>query len=158
MKFDVRSAMVFLAALDPVSGRGQPPVTGSFGTQPPVLTSLAINDMATTVSRAAQRLDLRHVVAGARPSEYRISARADMANALWMPYVTPLQLGSWQSLIGRGVSVCDGRRSGYRLQLYLQVRTQLGGTVHIVKSQRVIVPQQIESNIVSDAICVVDDP
>jgi hypothetical protein len=157
MKQGARSAVVLLAALAPVWRGLQPPVAATFGTQPPVLTSLAINDTATTVSRSARALDLKHVVAGARPVEYRISARADMANALWMPYVTPLQLAAWQSLIDRGAAACDGRRSGQRLQLYLQVRTELGGTVHIVSGQRVIVPQKIESNVVSDAICVVNE-
>gem|GEM_PF-1996124 len=156
MKQGVRSAVILLAALPRVVG-SQPPVAAPFATQPSVLISLAINDTATAVSRAARVLALNHVVAGARPVEYRISARADMANALWMPYMTPLHLGAWQSLIGRGTTTCDGNPSGRRLQLFLQVRTALGGTVHIVNGQRVLVPQKIESNIVSDAICVLPD-
>lgn len=157
MKLRARVVGALLAAIVPDVVAPQPPIPALFGTQPPVLTSLVINDTATTVSRDARILDLKHVVAGARPSEYRISARADMANSLWMPYATPLQLGAWQSLIDRSASACDGKRAGQRLQLYFQVRTELGGTVHIVSGQRVIVPQKVESNIVSDAICVVSD-
>ena len=157
MKHRSRVVVAVGAALVPHVVAPQPPPSAPFGAQPPVLTSLAINDTATTASRGARMLDLKHVVAGARPSEYRISARADMANSLWMPYATPLQLRAWQSLIDRSASACDGKRAGQRLQLYFQVRTELGGTVHIVSGQRVIVPQKIESNIVSDAICVVSD-
>jgi hypothetical protein len=159
MKQGVRSAAVFVAMVLPGILAGQAATPS--GTQPPVLTSLAINDTATTVARSAVALELTHAVAGSRPTEYRISARADMANALWLPYVTPLQLRGWQSLLDRGVSAsasaCDGRRAGQRLQLFLQLRSALGGSVHIVNGQRVLLPQQVESNIVSDAICVVND-
>jgi hypothetical protein len=122
--------------------------------QPPVIVSFAINDTATTVSGAAAAITLVHATAGARPVEYRVSARADFANALWLPYATPLRLTGWQGLVQHGAK-CDGGADGQRLLLFLQVRADMGGTVHIVNGQRVMVPQKIESNVVSDAICVV---
>ncbi len=123
--------------------------------QPPVLTRLQINGGAATVSDSAGPLFLEHGIAGAVPTEYRVSARADMADARWEPYAVPLQRRSWHTLVSH--APCDGARPGERLQLFLQVRAEMGGEVRIVNGQRVLMPQKIESNIVSDAICVVSD-
>lgn len=125
--------------------------------QPPVIAGLFINDTARTVSDRADVLELRIVIAGTIPTEFRVSGRADMANALWSVYVTPLKLRGWQSLVSR--ESCDdknhsGAPRGRKLLLYLQARAALGGIVQVVDGQRVVVPQNIESNIVSDSICV----
>jgi hypothetical protein len=123
--------------------------------QPPVLTRFTINDGAATVLRSAAPLRLSHVVTG-RPVEYRVGVRADFANSLWLPFAAPLELRAWQGLVPGGVA-CDGRADAHELRLYLQVRSDIGGTVQIVNGQRVVVPQKVESNVVSDAICVVPD-
>lgn len=124
--------------------------------QPPVLLNFSINDSSATVTRAAATLTLTHAVAGTRPSEYRVGVRADFANALWLPYTTPLRVSGWQSLAGAGAP-CGTRGEGKRLQLYLQVRAELGGTVHIVNGQRTVVPEKVESNVLGSAICVLPD-
>ena len=134
----------------------QPP-TQALKQQPPVIAGLFINDSTSTISDRAETLELRVVIAGTAPTEYRVSGRADMANALWSGYVTPLKLRGWQSLVSR--ESCDdpkhyGAPRGRKLHLYLQARVALGGNVQVVNGQRVVVPQNIESNIVSDSICV----
>jgi hypothetical protein len=158
MMHDFQVALVLLVLSGATAGRVQPQPRVIDEQQPSVLTGLAINGTAATVSRNQERLDLTHVVAGTRPTEYRISARADMANALWMPYSPPLHLRGWQSLLDRNAAACDRYTAGRRLELFLQVRTELGSSVRIVNGQRVLRPQKVESNIVSDSICVVPDP
>lgn len=120
-----------------------------------MLTRLRINGNAATAMRDESPLRLEHGMAGALPIEYRVSARADMADAQWAPYAAPLQLRNWHALVSR--TPCDGAQAGERLLLFLQVRAEMGGDVRIVNGQRVLVPQRIESNIVSDAICVISD-
>lgn len=146
--------LLALVALACSSALAQQASLAATRAQPPVLTHFAINDTATITSGSTMTLDLVHTLAGAPPSEFRVSARADFENALWLPYSKPLRLTGWQSLIGRDAA-CDGRRAGQRLQLYLQVRADLGGEVQIVNGQRELVPRKVESNVVSDAICVV---
>ncbi len=121
--------------------------------QPPVLTRLRLNGNAATVAADGTPLLLEHGIAGAAPTEYRVSARADMADARWASYAVPLQLRGWHALVSR--APCDGAQAGERLLLFLQVRAEMGGAMRIVNGQRVLMPQRIESNIVSDAICVV---
>jgi hypothetical protein len=147
-------ATAVLTALAATPVLAQASVAGVGRAQPPVLTRFAINDTATVTTAQVVALELAHALAGSPPTEFRVSARADFANALWMPYTTPLRLTGWQSLMTRDAP-CDGRRPGQRLQLYLQVRADLGGEVQIVNGQRELVPRKVESNVVSDAICVV---
>jgi hypothetical protein len=129
----------------------QPPAS-----QPPVILGFAINDSAATVTKSANALILSHVLAGTTPVAYRVGVRADFANALWLPYTTPLRVSGWQGLVQDGAA-CDGRVAGQRLQLFFQVRAEIGGTVRIVNGQRTDVPSKVESNVVSDAICVVPE-
>lgn len=124
--------------------------------QPPVLTLLQLNANAATVQRGGAPILLEHGIAGTLPTEYRVSARADMAGARWERYAIPLRLRDWHALVSH--APCDGARPGERLLLFLQVRAEMGGEVRIVNGQRGLTPKKIDSNIVSDAICVVTEP
>ena len=52
------------------------------GRQPPVITAFALDDGAA-VTAGQMPVVLTHTVVGATPSEYRVSARADFARAVW---------------------------------------------------------------------------
>lgn len=123
--------------------------------QPPVIIAFSINEGAESVVRAAPLVRLVHEVAGTPPAEYRVSARADFAGALWQPYSLPLRLTGWTAMVRPGER-CEGRLAGHRLVLFLQVRAEIGGVVRIVNGQRTVVPQKVESNVVSDTICAAD--
>lgn len=128
--------------------------------QPPVIVRFSINDTANIVHKSTGALQLVHSLAGTRPVEYRVSVRADFQNALWLPYTPNTQLTGWQAFlqsVAKTGNGCGGRSDAVRLQLFLQVRSDLGGTVTIVNGQRVVVPQKVESNVVSDTICVIDN-
>ena len=120
--------------------------------QPPVIIAFNINSGAASASRSLPLLRLVHELTGVHPYEYRVSARADFAGASWLPYSAALQLSGWTALIKPGAH-CDGALVGQRLILFLQVRAEIGGAVRIVNGQRVVVPQKVESNVVSASVC-----
>lgn len=116
--------------------------------QPPVLMSFALNNGAE--STKAGSLVLEHTVAGANPTDYRVSSRSDFEGATWMPYETRLTTDSrhWRTG-GR----CEA--AGFsRLLLFLQVRRRAGEEVRIVAGKRALVPVWLESNVLADSICV----
>ena len=118
--------------------------------QPPVLTVFSINGGADTVSAAVPSVALVHTVVGARPSEYRISRRADFAGAPWLPYVPTPAVRDWYDA---GGEPCAAARGSRRVTLYLQVRSNLGEEVRIVDGQRQLVPARVESNVLRATIC-----
>jgi hypothetical protein len=63
--------------------------------QPPVLTAFSINGGADTVSTSDLSLTLTHSIVGTRPSEYRVSRRADFAGARWELYAGPISMRDW---------------------------------------------------------------
>lgn len=116
--------------------------------QPPVLMTFALNNGAETTR--AGSLVLAHTIAGANPTDYRISSRSDFEAATWMPYETRLTTDSrhWRTG-GR----CEA--AGFsRLLLFLQVRRRAGEEVRIVAGKRTLVPVWLESNVLADSICV----
>lgn len=121
--------------------------------QPPVIIAFAVHDSAATISRSVSELHLAHRVTGLRPLEFRVSARADFAGALWQPYRADLRLSGWVAYVQTGMR-CNNGMPGDRLTLFLQVRADIGSAVQIVNGQRAVVPQRVESNVVSDNICV----
>jgi hypothetical protein len=142
--------VVFLLALpaalleSPACAWGQKPKE-----QPPVLTAFSINGV-DTVSAADLSVALVHTVVGARPSEFRVSRRADFAGARWEPYAVPLTLRDWYDPAGQ---TCDTNRPSHRVTLYLQVRATLGDEVRVVDGQRQIVPARVESNVLRATVC-----
>ena len=117
--------------------------------QPPVLMSFALNDGAETAT-AGSALLLTHTIAGANPTDYRISSRSDFEGAMWMPYEKRISTDSrhWRTG-GR----CE--TAGFsRLLLFLQVRRRAGEDVRIVAGKRTLVPVWLESNVLADSICI----
>jgi hypothetical protein len=117
--------------------------------KPPVLTTFALDNGAATV-KAGAALVLAHTVAGAVPTEYRISARGDFEGSTWMAYDTRLTTDSrqWRTTPG-----CESPGSS-RLLLFLQVRRHAGEEVRIVAGKRTLVPVWLESNVLADSICI----
>lgn len=124
-------------------------------TRLPVLLSFALQDSAGTIARTELRLRLSHSAAGMKPNEFRVSARGDFLGAAWQPYERDFRLGGWSAYLSGG-SRCSNGVAGVRLVLFLQLRAELGGAVQIVNGQRTVVAQKIESNVLSDEICVLD--
>jgi hypothetical protein len=120
---------------------------------PPVLTQFSINDRAARVSATRTTLTLTHQLAGGVPTEFRVSARADFANTLWLPYTTPLRLAGWQPLVTGGVP-CGETERGLLLRLFLQVRIA-GGDESAPRGNRPV--PRTESNVVSASVCVTRD-
>ena len=120
------------------------------GGQPPVLTAFAINSGADTVSAAVSVVRLDHTVVGTRPSEYRVSHRADFAGAAWLPYVAAPTLRDWYDAAGEW---CDATHTARRIVLHLQVRASVGEEVRIVDGQRQLVPARVESNVLRATVC-----
>jgi hypothetical protein len=118
--------------------------------QPPVLTAFSINAGADSVLTNDVSVTLTHIVVGARPSEFRVSHRADFAGAPWMPYTTPLSVRDWYD--GSGAT-CTTSQASHRVTLYLQVRANVGEEVRIVEGQRQLVPANVESNVLRASIC-----
>jgi hypothetical protein len=118
--------------------------------QPPVITAFAINGGSDTVSASAGTISLAHTVVGARPSEYRVSHRADFAGSSWLAYTSSLVIRDWYD--GTGVS-CDRGQPSHRVTLYMQVRATVGEEVRIVDGQRQLVPARVESNVLRATIC-----
>jgi len=118
--------------------------------QPPVITVFTINGGADSVSAADASVSLTHIVVGARPSEYRVSHRADFAGARWTPYAAPLTIRDWYD--GSGAA-CVVSHPSHRVILFLQVRANVGEEVRIVDGQRQLVPASVESNVLRATIC-----
>jgi hypothetical protein len=118
--------------------------------QPPVLTTFAINGGVDTVSSAEAVVTLDHALVGARPSEYRVSHRADFSGAAWIPYLAAPSLRDWYDASG---AACDAKRPSHRVTFYLQVRASVGEEVRIVDGQRQLVPARVESNVLRATIC-----
>jgi hypothetical protein len=118
--------------------------------QPPVLTAFSINAGVDSVSSANDAVVLTHTVVGTRPTEFRVSHRADFAGARWAPYAAPLTIRDWYER--SGIS-CHASRSSHRVTLYLQVRATVGEEVRIVDGQRRLVPATVESNVLGANIC-----
>ncbi len=118
--------------------------------QPPVLTAFSINGGTDTVSVTVPAVRLDHTVVGTRPSEYRVSHRADFARATWLPYVAAPTFRDWYDAGGEW---CDASHTGRRVVLYLQVRASVGEEVRIVDGQRHLVPARVESNVLRAMVC-----
>jgi len=118
--------------------------------QPPVLTAFSINGGTDTVSVTVPAVRLDHTVVGTRPSEYRVSHRADFARATWLPYVAAPTFRDWYDA---GGDWCDASHTGRRVVLYLQVRASVGEEVRIVDGQRHLVPARVESNVLRAMVC-----
>src|SRR5437016_2775876 len=63
--------------------------------KPPVLTAFTINGGADSVAVSAPFVTLVHTIVGARPTEYRVSHRADFAGALWVSYLLAPVVRDW---------------------------------------------------------------
>ncbi len=120
------------------------------GGQPPVLTAFSINGGSDTVAASSTAIALVHTTVGARPSEYRVSHRADFLGARWEPYADTPMLRDWYEASG---DPCDAARPSHRVTLYLQVRATLGEEVRIVDGQRQLQPARVESNVLKASIC-----
>ena len=118
--------------------------------QPPVLTAFSINGGVDTVLATDPSVALVHTVVGARPSEYRVSRRADFSGARWEPYTAPLSIRDWYDPAG---PACSSNRQSHRVTLYFQVRATLGEEVRVVDGQRQIVPARVESNVLRATVC-----
>jgi hypothetical protein len=147
-----RRALSFLAiwltgfpGQHPVAARAQRAVE-----QPPVLTAFSINAGLDTISMADPSITLNHTIVGTRPSEYRVSRRADFAGARWEPYQTTITLRDWYDASG---PVCDSTRASHRVTLFLQVRAPLGEEVRVVDGQRQLVAARVESNVLRATVC-----
>ena len=141
---NVLSLPLALLAL-PAFGQGTPH-------QPPVLMAFALNNGAENAK--AGRLVLAHAIAGANPTEYRVSARSDFDGAVWMSYEPrpTADARHW-----RAGGRCEA--AGFsRLVLFLQVRRRAGEEVRIVAGKRTLVPVWLESNVLADSICIESAP
>src|SRR5437868_4171337 len=118
--------------------------------QPPVITAFSINAGADSVSATDAAVSLTHTVVGARPSEYRVSHRADFAGARWMPYASLLTIPDWYDRSG---AACVALHPSHRVTLFFQVRANVGEEVRIVDGQRQLVPASVESNVQRATIC-----
>jgi hypothetical protein len=148
------AALTALVAMAPAA-RAQRAGPGSSGPptpaqQPPVLTALSINGGADTIPATDLSVTLVHTVVGARPSEYRVSHRADFAGASWLPYTAVPALRDWYDSAGEP---CDASKTTRRTTLYFQVRAALGEEVRIVDGQRQIAPARVESNVLRASVC-----
>lgn len=124
-------------------------------TRPPVLLTFALQDSAGSISGAEPRLRISHSTSGMKASEFRVSSRADFVGAAWQPYKLDIRLVDWRAYVLTGPR-CSNGGTGVRLVMFMQVRADLGGAVQIVNGHRTVVAQKIESNVLSDDICVLD--
>jgi hypothetical protein len=118
--------------------------------QPPVLTTFAINGGADGVSSLEPVVSLDHTVVGLTPSEYRVSHRADFADARWLPYVPRPTLSQWFDAESKS---CDPATASHSITLFLQVRAVIGEEMRVVAGQRQLLPVRVESNVLRDVIC-----
>lgn len=115
-----------------------------------MLTLFAINGGVDTVSASEASLVLTHRTVGTRPSEYRVSVRADFAGAPWVAYVDAPTLPNWYRADGEA---CGASRTSRRVTFFFQVRATIGEEVRIADGQRQLVPSRVESNVLRDDIC-----
>lgn len=120
---------------------------------PPVLTAFSINAGAESVPSTDPSVTLTHAVVGERPSEYRVSHRADFAGAQWMPYTTPLSIRNWYDRSAAACTMSQAPALSRRVTLFLQVRAKVGETLRIADGQRQLVPSNVESNVLRATIC-----
>ena len=118
--------------------------------QPPVLTAFSINGGVDTVSTSDLLLTLTHTIVGTRPSEYRVSHRADFGGTRWEPYTPAISMRDWYDASG---PPCDSTRPSHRVTLFFQVRATLGEEVRVVDGQRQLVPARVESNVLRAIVC-----
>ena len=123
---------------------------GDGSRQPPVLTTFGINGGAESVSATAPAVTLTHTVVGARPSDYRVSRRADFAGAQWLSYAPAPLVRDWYD--GRGAT-CETMRGSHLVTLFFQVRALVGEEVRIVDGLRQLRPAHVESNVLRASIC-----
>jgi len=142
------SVAVSLAAL--LMGRSVVAPAQRAAEQPPVLTSFAINGGSDSVAISETAVALTHSIVGTRPSEYRVSHRADFAGARWEPYAASISMRDWYDGAG---PACDASRPSHRVTLFLQVRATLGEEVRVVDGQRQLVPARVESNVLRATVC-----
>lgn len=119
--------------------------------RPPVLVSFSLNGEAGS-ARAGDKLALVHTAVGPRPREYRVSTRADFVGAPWLAYeIRPL----WDASGQPTHPGCEGGgpEPAATLQVYFQVRVVLGEEIRIVNGQRTLVPLTLDSNVLTDSIC-----
>ena len=126
------------------------PAQAPQGGQPPVLTAFSINGGGDTVSINAAGVALVHTVVGTRPSDYRVSHRADFLGARWEHYAETPILRDWN---GPNGGKCDATRASHRVTLYFQVRATVGEEVRVVDGQRQLQPARVESNVLKASIC-----
>ena len=138
------------AGRSPPAFPAQAPPPSPRSAQPPVLTAFSINNGVDTVSMNASGVALVHTVVGTRPSDYRVSRRADFLGARWEPYADIPILQNWYDPSGE---TCDATRPSHRVTLYFQVRATLGEEVRIVDGQRQLQPARVESNVLKASIC-----
>jgi hypothetical protein len=127
----------------------------SRGEQPPVLTAFMINGGAVAVTASDEFITLAHTVVGRRPTEYRVSQRADFVGAVWLPYVEAPRLKDW---LGTSRDACEAPHASRRVTLFFQVRATTGDELRVVDGQRTLVAASVESNVLRDNICAVPAP
>ena len=118
--------------------------------QPPVLTAFSINGGMDTVSTSDLTIALTHTIVGTRPSEYRVSHRADFAGARWELYPGAISMRDWYDPSG---PACDSTHTSHWVTFFLQVRATLGEEVRVVDGQRQLVPARVESNVLRRTVC-----
>jgi hypothetical protein len=118
-----------------------------------VLTAFSIDAGADSVSSTNPSVTLTHAVVGERPSEYRVSHRADFAGAQWIPYATPLSIRNWYDRSAAACTASQAPPVSRRVTLYLQVRAKVGEELRIADGQRQLVPSHVESNVLRATIC-----
>ena len=127
---------------------------GAARTQPPVLTRFAINRGVDAVGVSATVVELTHTAVGERPTQYRVSHRADFSGASWIPYDDVPMLRDWNDASGPS---CARSQDSHLVTLFFQVRTVTGADVRVVGGQRALVPTSVESNVMRDSICSLKD-
>jgi hypothetical protein len=114
--------------------------------QPPVLVSFAVVDSGAS-EPGRRTVWLQHRVVGIRPTQYRVSSRADFSGAVWQAYEAEPR---WSASMA-GLPGCAA--AGVSLRLFFQVRAELGQQQEVVGGQRVLRPVTVESNVLSGDAC-----
>lgn len=143
-------SLALATARTAVAQRGGPGNTPLVAQQPPVITALTIRGTADTIWASDQTVTLVHTVVGARPTEYRVSRRADFVGAAWQAYTPAPIVRDWYDAAG---DACDGSKVTHRATLYFQVRSAVGEEVRIVDGQRQLLPARVESNVLRATAC-----
>lgn len=115
--------------------------------QPPVVVSLAVVDSGGD-GAANRTVWLQHRVVGVRPTQLRVSRRADFSDAAWSPYdPNPRYRASLAELPSCAAA------GTVALRLFFQVRAELGQRAEVREGQRVLRPVTVESNVVTAEVC-----